>query len=144
MQARGGFGLLRVLFWLVILAIVGGIAYNAGLAAGSATNGAVVTVVPGFFGFGFGFLLFPILVFLLIAGLAAAFGGRHRGWGGPGGPGGWGWGPRPGGWAKHGEHGPDDLPPMVRTMLEGWHSGAHRTTAEADADTGAGAPKPEA
>jgi len=99
----------RAIFGLILtLVIVGGAValgigmYQAGLAAGVAQGGGtVVAPYPGVvgygwhpFGFGLGFfgflgtLLFIFLVFGLIR--AVLFGGRGRGWGGPGrwGPGG--------------------------------------------------------
>jgi hypothetical protein len=103
-----------ILATLLILGaiIVGGVAYQAGLAQSMvATADGARVVAPyayghpyGFgWGFGFGFLglLFPILFLFLIFGLVrAAFGPRH--WGGPG-P--WREGPR--------------------TMFEDWHRQAH-------------------
>lgn len=90
----------RFLLLVLVLAgatVVGVTAYNAGVTAGLAQEGAVVVnpggypVGPyvgygwghgfGFFGF-FGFLLFLLILFGLIR---AASGGGRRGWGGPGG-----------------------------------------------------------
>ena len=92
-----------VLGALVVLVLAGiGIGiYNAGVSQGiaqAATLPEGTTVVapvgygygyghPGFFGFGFLWILFPIFFILLFVGIArAAFGGGRR-WGGPG------WGP---------------------------------------------------
>ena len=105
-----------VLGALIVLVLAGiGIGiYNAGVSQGiaqAATLPEGTTVVapvgygygyghPGFFGFGFLWILFPIFFFLLLFGLArAAFGGRRWG-GGPGwGPGGYG----PNGWHEERE-----------------------------------------
>ena len=101
-----------VLGALIVLVLAGiGIGiYNAGVSQGiaqAATLPEGTTVVapvaygygyghPGFFGFGFLWILFPIFFFLLLFGLArAAFGGGRR-WGGPG------WGP--GGYGRDGWH----------------------------------------
>lgn len=102
-----------ILATLLILGavLVGGLAYEAGLAQGIVTTGQAVPAVAPYayvhpFGFGFGFLglLFPILFLFLIFGLVrAAFGPRH--WGGPG-P--WREGPR--------------------AMFEDWHRQAHGET----------------
>src|SRR5918999_4595025 len=91
--------------FILALVVVAGIAllalgtYQAGVAAGLAADGASGTPVPyygwgpgwgpgfGFFGF-FGFLFFLILLFALFR--AATWGGRGRGYGGPGR---WGTGP---------------------------------------------------
>ena len=88
-----------VVLAVVFLAILGGIGvsiYNAGVSAGLAQAGAVgagaVTPYiygwgfhPGFLGFGFLGLLFPILFLFVVFGLlrAAIWGGRRggRGWG---------------------------------------------------------------
>ena len=102
-----------VLGALIVLLLAGiGIGiYNAGVSQGiaqAATLPEGTTVVapvgygygwgqPGFFGFGFLWILFPIFFFLLLFGLArAAFGGGRR-WGGPG------WGPG-GGYGPNGWH----------------------------------------
>jgi hypothetical protein len=105
-----------VLGALIVLVLAGiGIGiYNAGVSQGiaqAATLPEGTTVVapvgygygyghPGFFGFGFLWILFPIFFFLLLFGLArAAFGGGRR-WGGSGwGPGGYG----PNGWHEERE-----------------------------------------
>jgi hypothetical protein len=102
---------------LVVLVLAGiGIGiYNAGVSQGIAQAASLpegTTVVapvgygygyghPGFFGFGFLWILFPIFFFILLFGLArAAFGGGRRWGGGPGwGPGGYG----PNGWHEERE-----------------------------------------
>lgn len=95
---------------VVLAGLIGVGAYQAGVAQGLATSGQVTGPVaapyyyhPGFFGFAFLGILFPILFFFLIFGLVrAAF------WGGPQ-MGRWRGGP----WMDR------------RTMLEEWHRQAH-------------------
>src|SRR3954466_9686968 len=115
---------------LVFLAVLGGIEvsiYNAGVSAGLAQSGAVTGGAvapyayaywgfhPGFFGFGFLGLLFPILFLFLLFGLirAALFGGR-RGWGSGYGHG-WQGGPGPDAWRSDRER---YLADMHRRMHE--------------------------
>src|SRR4029077_8184607 len=97
---RRGFGFLWVALTGILLAIVGTIAYQAGWAAGAATQlpaGAAATAPyyyygPHFDGFGFfGFLFFLFFLFLLFGLFRALRFGRGWGYGGGG------WGPR-GGW----------------------------------------------
>jgi hypothetical protein len=124
-----------VLGALIVLVLAGiGIGiYNAGVSQGiaqAATLPEGTTVVapvgygygyghPGFFGFGFLWILFPIFFFLLLFGLVrAAFGGGRR-WGGSGwGPGGYG----PNGWHEERE----------RRMAE-YHQRLHDQQGGADA-----------
>ena len=108
---------------VLVLAGIGIGIYNAGVSQGiaqAATLPEGTTVVapvgygygyghPGFFGFGFLWILFPIFFLFLLFGLArAAFGGGRR-WGG-------GWGP--------GGHGPNGYGP------NGWHEERERRMAE--------------
>jgi len=103
MNARRGFGLLWALLTLLIAVAVGAAAYQWGLStsfagtAPAAAAGAAPYYGPWAYGFGFGFGLFHLLgilffVFLLVALIRFAFGGRRWGgyghWGGPGEPGG--------------------------------------------------------
>lgn len=94
MNARG---IINVLVTLVVVAILIGIGvgiYNSGvqqgiLEAGRVPAGGAVAYgyQPGWFGFGFLGLLFPLFFLFLIFGLVrAAFGGGYRrgGWGGHG------------------------------------------------------------
>jgi hypothetical protein len=122
---------------VLVLAGIGIGIYNAGVSQGiaqAATLPEGTTVVapvgygygyghPGFFGFGFLWILFPIFFFLLLFGLArAAFGGGRR-WGGPGwGPGG-GYGPN--GWHEERE----------RRMAE-YHQRLHDEQARGPGDAG--------
>ena len=122
---------------VLVLAGVGIGIYNAGVSQGiaqAATLPEGATVVapaaygygwghPGFFGFGFLWILFPIFFFLLLFGLArAAFGGGRR-WGGPG------WGPGrgygPNGWHEERE----------RRMAE-YHQRLHDEQARTSGDAG--------
>ena len=142
---RGRFGIFGILFIAVLALLVGGVAYNWGLAAGQtavAAPGAVVYPIGYGHPFGFGFGIVGFLFFLLFIGLLiAAF--RPRRW--SGGPGGWGRGMGPGGWG-HGAWGPgwggrfdpddprakdwmpQDVPPAMQPMLEAWHRKAHGDT----------------
>src|SRR2546423_15537566 len=120
---RRGFGLIGLLATVILLVIVGAIAYNIGYGEGVSTHLPAVatngdgTAVPGYYyghPFGVGFGLFGIFWFLLILfGLfwlfrLAFFGfwGRRMmggGWGYGGGPG-WGHGPgAPGGFEERGQ-----------------------------------------
>lgn len=129
---------------VLVLAGIGIGIYNAGVSQGiaqAATLPEGTTVVapvgygygygwghPGFFGFGFLWILFPIFFFLLLFGLArAAFGGGRR-WGGPG-WGGPGWGPR-GGYGPNGWH-----EERERRMAE-YHQRLHDEQARGAGDAG--------
>jgi hypothetical protein len=119
---RRGFGIFGLFLTVVLLAIVGAIAYNVGWSDGAATHVAAGTAVappyyygagPGFWGFGFG--IFGLLWFLFIVfGLfwvvrIAFFGRRH--WGG-----GWGYGR---GFNGH------SVPPAIDERMQEWHKRAH-------------------
>jgi hypothetical protein len=121
---------------VLVLAGIGIGIYNAGVSQGiaqAATLPEGTTVVapagygygwghPGFFGFGFLWILFPVFVFLLLFGLArAAFGGRR--WGGPG------WGPG-GGYGQNGWH-----EERERRMAE-YHQRLHDEQARPAGDAG--------
>jgi len=107
---------LAILVTATIAALVGGI---AGFQLGVASNiGAAGGTVVWHAGFGGLWLFFPFLFFLLfLGGLAFAFGGRRRGWGGPG------WGPGYG-------HGPMGDPADPRRQ---WIADAHRRLHEEEA-----------
>src|SRR5260370_13207024 len=123
---RRGFGFLWVALTGILLAIVGTVAYQAGWAAGAATQlpaGAAAAAAPyyyygphdgfGFFGF-FWFLFFLFLLFVLFR--ALRFG---RGWGYGG-----------GGWGYKGYRGGDRRggPPPHRAPVPGSGKSAHRPT----------------
>ena len=104
----------------LVLVILGGVAigasaYHAGYDHGLEASGRVTQIVrevgPG--GFGFGFILFPLLFFFLFFSvIRAAFWGRR--WGGPGR-----WGP------DHGERGDWKGP----RKFEEWHRRQHEQAA---------------
>jgi hypothetical protein len=112
---RRGFGFLWLALTLVIVAVVGVISYQAGLATHLPAEAAAVApnyyYEPHFFGFGlFGALFFLFLLFLLFrVARFAAWGGR--GWGGGG------------GW-KHGGYG-GGVPPAIEERMQEWHKHAH-------------------
>jgi hypothetical protein len=118
-----------VVLTLVVLAVVGVIAYQVGWSDGfaqhvpAATDGGSSTGAPypyhwyggaGFFHFGwiFGLLFFLFFVFVFFRIVAfGLFGGWRRGWGyGPG----RGWGMRGGG-----------IPPAIDERMREWHRQAH-------------------
>jgi hypothetical protein len=116
---RSRFALLWVLVTAIIAGIAAYIAYGAGVAThitGTATDGAVY--YHPYIGFGF---FFPILLIVL---LILAF--RPRRWG----RGGWG-----GGYGMKGGF-PHGVPPQIEQRLQEWHRSAH-------GETGAG-PTPDA
>ena len=157
--------ILGVLGILLILGLVAGIAYSAGLGAAGVvvTSGAATTLVPGatttvvpavgyawygvpWFGFGH-FLGFLFVVILVLALLRAAFGTGRR-WGGGWGPG-YGYGPgyarRGRGWDHDhgtGAEGPGDSgdprEAWIRSRLDDWHRSAH--AGDTNPDTGATPP----
>lgn len=118
---RRGFGFIGLLLTLVVLTIVGVIAYNVGWSEGLATHVPAGTAVappyyygygPHFFGAGFGFFgliwfLF-ILLFLFWLLRIAFFGRRH--WGG--------------GWGYKGGYG-HGMPPGIDERMQEWHKRAH-------------------
>jgi hypothetical protein len=108
---RSRFAFIWVLLTALIAGIAAYIAYGAGvathLATSSATDGAVYyhPYFP-FFGFGFFFpILFILVLFLLL---------RPRRWG-------------RGGWGGYGMRGgfPQGVPPHLEDRLKDWHSRAH-------------------
>src|SRR2546423_9742214 len=128
---RRGFGLIGLLATVILLVIVGAIAYNIGYGEGVSTHLPAVatngdgTAVPGYYyghPFGVGFGLFGIFWFLLILfGLfwlfrLAFFGfwGRRMMGGGWGYGGGRGWGPGPGKPRGVRPGGPGRPPPQPR------------------------------
>ena len=108
---RRGFGLIWLAVTLVIVAVVGVVSYQAGLATHLPAEAAIPPnyYEPHFFGFGlFGVLFFVFLLFLLFR--VARF-GRWAG-------GGWG-----GGW-KHSGYG-GGVPPAIEERMQEWHKHAH-------------------
>jgi hypothetical protein len=116
---RRGFGLFSLALTLVIVAVVGVVSYQAGVATQLPAGATVPSnyYEPHFFGFGlFGLLFFVFLLFLLFR--MASFGRwAGRGWGG----GGWGHGGP--GW-KHGGYG-GGMPPAIEERMQEWHKRAH-------------------
>ncbi|GEM_PF-665740 len=126
---------------LILVGLVGGAAYTAGLGAAAVAGGAAAAPAVAYpwygvpyIGFGFGhFLGFLLILFLVIGLLRLAFGGGHRrhgGWGhgygyghrpGDWGPGGWGPGSGPGGTSDSG----DPREAWIRGRLDDWHRSAH-------------------
>jgi hypothetical protein len=110
---RRGFGLIWLALTLVVVAVVGVVSYQAGVATQLPAGAAVPPYYyePHFFGFGlFGLLFFVFLLFLLFR--LARF-GRWAG-------GGWGHG-NPG-WKHGGHHG---VPPAIEERMQEWHKRAH-------------------
>ena len=118
---RRGFGLIGLVVTVIVLAIVGVIAYNVGWSEGLATHVPAGTAAappyyygygPHFFGGGFG--IFGLIWFLFILfGLfwlfrIAFFGRRH--WGG--------------GWGYKSGHG-YGMPPGIDERMQEWHKRAH-------------------
>jgi hypothetical protein len=116
---RRGFGLIGLLVTLIVLTIVGVIAYNVGWSEGLATHVPEGTAAappyyygygPHFFGGGiFGVIWFLFIVFFLFWLFRIAFFGRRH-WGG-----GWGYKGGPG-------HG---MPPGIDERMQEWHKRAH-------------------
>jgi hypothetical protein len=118
---RRGFGFIGLFMTVVLLAIVGVIAYNVGWSDGAATHVPAGTVAPPYyydygphfwgFGFGiFGLLWFLFVVFGLFWLFRIAFFGRRFGGGG------WGYGR---GFDRHG------VPPAIEERMQDWHKRAH-------------------
>ncbi len=113
MNMRRGFGLGWALVTFVIAGAAAWFAYHAGLAttiAASGRDGAYYPGYPGYYGFGFG--LFPLLLFIIL--IALLF--RRRHWHGYWGGHGHGYGP-----PKEGS----DVPPVIEERLKSWHDKAH-------------------
>ncbi len=111
---RRGFGLIWLALTLVVVAVVGVVSYQAGVATQLPAGAAVPSYYyePHFFGFGlFGLLFFVFLLFLLFR--LARFGR----WGGGG------WGHDNPGW-KHGGYG-GGVPPAIEERMQEWHKRAH-------------------
>jgi hypothetical protein len=115
---RRGFGLIGLVGTVVLLAIVGVIAYNVGWSDGLATHVPAGTAEapqyfygygPHPFGWGFGILWFLFIVFGLFWLFRIAFFGRRH-WGG--------------GWGYKGGHG-YAVPPAIDERMQEWHRRAH-------------------
>ena len=108
---RRGFGLFWLALTLVIVAVVGVVSYQAGVATQLPAGASVPPAYyePHYFGFGlFGLLFFVFLLFLLFR--IFSFGRWRGGWGG-------------GGW-KHGGYG-GGVPPAIEERMQEWHKRAH-------------------
>ena len=126
---RRGFGLLGLLLTIVIVAVVGVIAYQAGWSDGFAQHApAAGTAAPAggyypyyyggphFFGFGwiFGLLFFLFFIWVIFRIAGFAMWGRRWGYGG--------------GWKHYG--GGPGVPPMVDERMREWHQRVHSGQAE--------------
>jgi hypothetical protein len=119
---RRGFGFIGLVVTVVLLAVVGVIAYNVGWSDGLATHVPAGTAEapayyygygPHAFWGGFGILWFLFGLFFLFFLLRVAFFGRRH-WGG-------GWG---GGWGYKGGHG-HGMPQGIDERMQEWHRRAH-------------------
>jgi len=129
---RRGFGLIGLVVTVILLAIVGAIAYNVGWSDGLATHlpAGTVGVPPYEYGYGphawgfgiFGFFWFLFVVFGLLWLFRLAFFGRRH-WGG----GGWGYKGGPG----------YGVPPAIEERMQEWHKRAH-----GEQPSGSGTPPP--
>ena len=128
---RRGLGLLGLVATVIVIAIVGVIAYQVGWGEGFAqhvpaavpADGSTTAPAqfypyyygygPHFFGFGwiFGLLFFLFLGFIFFRFLAFGLFGWRRGWG---------YGGR-GGWGMHG----GGVPPAIDERMREWHQRAH-------------------
>lgn len=117
---RRGFGIVGVVLTLIVLVIVGAIAYNIGWSDGVSTHlPAAGSPAPYYYGYGwhpffggfgalFGLFWFLLIVFGIFWLFRLAFFGRRM----------WGYG---GGWYGHG-HG---MPPGIDERMQEWHRRAH-------------------
>jgi hypothetical protein len=114
---RRGFGLIGLVITVIVLAIVGVIAYNVGWSEGLATHVPEGTAVapPYYYGYGphfggfFGLIWFLFILFGLFWLFRIAFFGR-RYWGG--------------GWGYKGGHA-HGMPPGIDERMQEWHKRAH-------------------
>jgi hypothetical protein len=115
---RRGFGLIGLLVTVILLTIVGVVAYNVGWSEGLSTHvpegaAAAPQYYYGYgphFGFGiFGFFWFLFVLFIFFALLRFAFFGRRH-WGG--------------GWGTKGGYG-HGVPPAIDERMQEWHKRAH-------------------
>ena len=121
---RRGFGLLGLVVTVILLAIVGVIAYNVGWSDGVNSHLPAGTAAPApyYYGYGpgwgfgiFGFLWFLLIIFGIFWLLRFAFWGffGRRMWGG-----GWGYGR-----GFYGGH--RGMPPGIEERMRDWHTRAH-------------------
>jgi hypothetical protein len=123
---RRGFGILSLVVTVIVIAVVGVIAYQAGWSAGfaqhvPASDGTTAVAPypyyygygPHFFGFGwiFGLLFFLFLGFIFLRILAFGLFGWRRG--------GWGYG------RGMGHHYGGGIPPAIDERMKEWHRQAH-------------------
>ena len=115
---RRGFGLIGLVVTVILLAIVGVVAYNVGWSDGLSTHVPAGTAVapPYYYGYGphfgfgiFGFFWFLFILFAFFWLLRFAFFGRRR-WGG--------------GWGHKGGYG-HGVPPAIDERMQEWHKRAH-------------------
>ena len=113
---RRGFGFIGLVVTVILLTIVGVIAYNVGWSDGASTHIPAGTAVapPYYYGYGphwgfgiFGFLWFLFVLFIVFGLLRFAFFGRRH-WGG-----GYGHGKGPG------------IPSGIDERMQEWHNRAH-------------------
>ena len=119
---RRGFGLvIGLVLTIVLLMVVGAVAYNVGWSAAAGMHPAPGTAAPGpyYYGYGFhpffagfGILWFLLILFGIFWLLRFAFFGRM--WGGGWGHRRWGYGPGPGG-----------MPSGIEERMQEWHRRAH-------------------
>jgi len=119
---RRGFGFIGLVVTIILLTIVGVIAYNVGWSDGASTHLPAGTAVapPYYYGYGphwgfgiFGFFWFLFVLFIIFGLLRFAFFGRRH-WGG-------GWGGGRGYGDGHG-HG---IPSGIDERMQEWHKRAH-------------------
>jgi hypothetical protein len=115
---RRGFGFIGLLVTIILLTIVGVVAYNVGWSEGLSTHVPEGTAVapPYYYGYGphfgfgiFGFFWFLFIVFVFFALLRFAFFGRRH-WGG--------------GWGSKGGYG-HGMPSPIDERMQEWHKRAH-------------------
>ena len=137
---RRGLGFLGLLVTIVIVAVVGVIAYQAGWSDGFAQHlpeaGAAAAPAgyypyyyggPHFFGFGwiFGLLFFLFFIWLLFRIAGFAMWGRRFGYGG--------------GWKRHNGGG---IPPMFDERMREWHQRVHSGQPGSETPSSPGSPPP--
>ncbi|HEV2218864.1 MAG TPA: hypothetical protein VGV88_15020 [Candidatus Dormibacteraeota bacterium] len=140
---RRGLGFLGLLVTIVIVAVVGVIAYQAGWSDGfaqhlpAASDGTAAPAPyypyyyggPHFFGFGwiFGLLFFLFFIWLLFRIVGFAMWGRRWGYGG--------------GWKRQGFSG-GGIPPMFDERMREWHQRVHSGQSGSETPASPGSPPP--